>query len=125
MASNLPFLPAAASGPREAFSLGDTPLPEEGDMLDGGLVIEEKDEEVTPASSSVSPCCSLSFSFLAQALRHSLLHSSRRRPDEVSHLTGVERMTLSQLAQVPWGIETWSYHTVLTKSLHYQSAMVQ
>lgn len=71
-------------------------------MLEGGLVIEEKDEEATPASSSVSGCCSLSFSFLAQALRHSLLHSSRRRPDDVSHLTGVERMTLSQLAQVPF-----------------------
>lgn len=70
-------------------------------MLDGGVVIEEKDDEATPTSSSASTC-SFSFSFLAQALRHSLLQSSRRRPEDVSHLTGVDRITLSQLAQVPF-----------------------
>lgn len=78
--------------------MGETPLPDEGDMLEGGVVATEDTEEATPTSSSASAC---SFSFLAHALRHSLLHSSLRRPLVDSHLTGVERITLSQLAQVP------------------------
>lgn len=94
--SNLPFLPGATSA--RAFSMGETPLPEEGDMLEGGVVATEDTEDATPTSSSTSAC---SFSFLAHALRHSLLHSSLRRPLVDSHFTGVERITLSQLAHVP------------------------
>lgn len=90
----LPFLPDAASmPPRTALSDGETPFPDEGDKL---AVVDT--EEATPASSSVSS----SFSLLAQALRHSLLQSSRRRPDEELHLTGVDLITLEQFAQVPF-----------------------
>ena len=94
--SNLPFLPGATSA--RAFSMGDTPLPEEGDMLEGGVVTIDDTEDTMPTSSSTDVC---SFSFLAHALRHSLLHTSLLRPLVVSHLTGVVRITLSQLAHVP------------------------
>lgn len=75
-------------------------------MLEGGVVATEDTEDATPTSSSASAC---SFSFLAHALRHSLLHSSLRRPLVDSHLTGVERITLSQLAHVPCFMRAFLY----------------